>query len=56
VWGRLHRRHEHPPKDHHSFNGHEAILSAIKQRDTEAAFNTMKEHLKSVNNLLFPSD
>lgn len=56
VWGRLHRRNEHPPKDHHSFNGHEAILSAIGQRDTDAAFNNMKEHLKSVNNLLFPSD
>lgn len=55
VWGRLRRRHNHPPKDHHSFGEHEAILSAIEQRDTDAALATMKEHLKSVSNSLFPS-
>lgn len=54
VWGRLRRRSEHPPKDHHSFDGHEAVLSAIEQRDTDAALNSMKEHLRSVSGLLFP--
>lgn len=54
VWGRLRRRNEHPPKDHHSFDGHEAVLSAIEQRDAEAALNSMKEHLRSVSDLLFP--
>ena len=55
VWGRLRRRHTYPPKDHHSFEEHEAILSAIEHRDTDAALTTMKEHLKSVSDSLFPS-
>jgi len=56
VWGCLRRRHENPPKDHHSFDGHEAILAAIEQRDADTAQGNMKAHLKSVRNLLFPSD
>ncbi|MFK8083000.1 MAG: FadR/GntR family transcriptional regulator [Granulosicoccus sp.] len=55
VWGRLRRRHEQPPEDHHSFVEHEAILSAIEQRDTKAAQLGMKIHLKSVSESLFPS-
>ncbi len=54
-WGRLRRRHNNPPKDHHSFDGHEAVLAAVEQRDTEAARNMMKAHLKSVSDKLFPS-
>ena len=56
VWGRLRRRHDHPPADHHSLAEHEAILVAIEQRDTEAALLTMKEHLKAVSRMMFPSD
>lgn len=55
VWGRLRTRHDHPPTDHHSFEEHEAILSAIEQRDADAALTNMKEHLKSVSDSLFPS-
>jgi len=54
VWGRLQRRHNHPPNDHHSFNGHETVLSAIEQRDADTALSAMKEHLKSVSGALFP--
>lgn len=55
VWGRLHRRHAHPPIDHHSFDGHEAVLSAIEHRDANAALLAMKEHVISATNALFPS-
>jgi len=55
VWGRLQRRHDHPPIDHHSFNGHEAVLSAIEQRDADAALFAMKDHMKSASNVLFPT-
>lgn len=54
VWGRLRRRSEYPPKDHHSFDGHEAVLAAIEQRDSEEALAKMKAHLSSVRDLLFP--
>ena len=54
VWGRLRRRHEHPPVDHHSFVEHETILEAIALRDAEAAQNAMKAHLRSVSASLFP--
>ncbi|MFK7857209.1 MAG: FadR/GntR family transcriptional regulator [Granulosicoccus sp.] len=56
VWGRLRRRHNQPPEDHHSFTEHEAILAAIEQRDTDAAQLGMRSHLKSVSASLFPSD
>jgi len=55
VWGRLRRRHEQPPEDHHSFIEHEAILAAIEQRDADAAQLCMRMHLKSVSDSLFPS-
>jgi DNA-binding FadR family transcriptional regulator len=54
VWGRLRRRQEKPPADHHSFVEHEAIVTAIEQRDTENAIITMKTHLRSVSDVLFP--
>lgn len=55
VWGVLRRRDDNPPKDHHSFNGHEAILEAIERRDANASLNMMKAHLRSVSEKLFPS-
>ena len=56
AWGRLRKRHDNPPQDHHSFDGHEAILAAIEQRDTSASLDMMKKHLKSVSDMLFPSE
>ena len=56
VWGRLRRRHEHPPVDHHSFGEHEAILKVIGNRDTDLAVQAMKVHLRSVHDSLFPID
>lgn len=55
VWGRLRRHVDKPPEDHHSFNEHEAILTAISQRDAASALHGMQVHLASVRNLLFPS-
>ncbi len=55
VWGRLRRRFEQPPVNHHSFAEHEAILEAVQNRDTAAAENSMKIHLLSVRNALFPT-
>ena len=56
VWGRLRRRHDQPPADHHSFGEHEAILQAIGSRDTEAAVHAMRTHLRSVHDYMFPLD
>jgi len=55
VWGRLRRRGERPPDDHHSFDEHETILVAIHERDTEGAQRGMRLHLCSVRDSLFPS-
>lgn len=54
-WGRLRRRADRPPADHHSFAEHEAILDALEERDTERAGQMMREHLRSVGTLLFPA-
>lgn len=54
VWGRLRRRHNQPPDDHHSFGGHETVLAAVEQRDADAAYSAMKKHLKAVSGGLFP--
>ena len=55
-WGRLRRRHDQPPDDHHSFAEHEAVLQAIGNRDTDSAVQAMKVHLRSVHGSLFPID
>ena len=55
-WGRLRRRHDQPPDNHHSFAEHEAVLQAIGNRDTDAAVQAMKVHLRSVHGSLFPID
>lgn len=55
VWGRLRRRYERPPEDHHSFLEHEVILEAIEERDADAAQTRMKNHLSTVRDSLFPS-
>lgn len=55
VWGRLRVRYDHPPKDHHSFMEHDAILEAIGQRDASQSEIGMRQHLQSVTQLLFPT-
>lgn len=54
IWGRLRRRADRPPADHHSFAEHEAVLAAIEERDTDRSEALMREHLRSVGDLLFP--
>ena len=53
-WGRLRRRVDRPPPDHHSFAEHEAILAALEERDADRAERGMREHLRSVGARLFP--
>lgn len=55
VWGQLQRRHEQPPADHPSFDEHELILAAIRNRDSEAAETGMRDHLLTVRTTLFPA-
>lgn len=48
VWGRMRSMHGGPPANHHSFQEHEAIVAAIRDRDTEAAQRHMHAHLSAV--------
>jgi DNA-binding FadR family transcriptional regulator len=52
VWRRLRREPERPPKDHHSFADHDAIVGAIETRDVEAAIRAMRRHLNAVHQRL----
>lgn len=53
VWGRLREAPLRPPADHHSFNEHERIVAAIRERDRDGAAAAMRTHLESVRrNLL----
>ncbi|NRA18347.1 MAG: FadR family transcriptional regulator [Oceanospirillaceae bacterium] len=54
VWGRLRQRPDHPPKDHHSFGEHQALIEAVKNRDGDQAQTLMHQHLQSVTSKLFP--
>jgi DNA-binding FadR family transcriptional regulator len=54
VWGRLRQRPERPPKDHHSFEEHELIVNAVRNRDGDVARDSMHQHLLSVTRKLFP--
>ncbi len=56
VWGRLRRHNDYPPTNHHSFDGHEAVFSAIERRDADAARDAMKKHLNAVSKAVFPSE
>lgn len=55
IWGRLRQRADRPPVDHHSFAEHESILDAIEERDAERSRILMRQHLRSVGALLFPT-
>lgn len=48
VWGRMRDTSDLPPKNHHSFLEHDAIVEAISERDQTAAANAMQVHLSSV--------
>jgi DNA-binding FadR family transcriptional regulator len=52
VWGRLRDESASPPPDHHSFDQHDDIATAIRERDQDAAANTMWLHLKQVGDRL----
>jgi DNA-binding GntR family transcriptional regulator len=46
-----------PAPDHHSFIDHEAIVSALADRDLDRAAAAMRKHLESVErNLLRPAE
>lgn len=53
AWGVVTRSSTRPPRDHSSFAEHEAILAAIEAHDADAAFDTMRRHLRSVSSRLF---
>jgi DNA-binding FadR family transcriptional regulator len=48
VWGRLRPNLKAPSPDHHSFAEHEAIATAIENRDLDGASRGMRQHLESV--------
>jgi DNA-binding FadR family transcriptional regulator len=53
TWGRLRSDPVKPRPDHHSFAEHEAIITAIENRDMNGAAAAMRTHLQSVErNLL----
>jgi DNA-binding FadR family transcriptional regulator len=52
VWGRLRDDAPRPPQNHHSFAEHDAIVTAIENRDRAAAASRMRLHLQSVEALL----
>ncbi len=47
-WGRLRGERVRPSAHHHSFEEHEAIVSAIEERDMSGAAAAMRIHLLSV--------
>ncbi len=53
AWGNVTRTNSKPPSNHSSFAEHEAITTAITQRNPAAAYDAMRTHLKSVSARLF---
>ncbi len=52
VWGRLRNDQAVPPRDHHSFADHDAIVAAIEDRNLAAAASQMRVHLQHVHDRL----
>lgn len=52
TWGRLRRFPLRPDPGHHSFAEHDRILAAIAERDSAAAAEAMRAHLRSVRDHL----
>ncbi|MEQ8665339.1 MAG: FCD domain-containing protein [Rhodospirillales bacterium] len=55
VWGRLREKSDTPPPNHHSFAEHDRIVSAIAERDQDAASRAMYDHLSTVRDGLLLS-
>lgn len=55
VWGRLRDDLPRPPADHHSFTDHDAIVTAIGERNRNEAANRMRLHLQRVQERLIES-
>jgi DNA-binding FadR family transcriptional regulator len=53
AWGSVTRETAHPSPDHSSFKEHDAIATAIANRDPGAAYDAMRRHLASVEKRLF---
>jgi len=53
AWGSVIRQTAKPTRNHSSFIEHEAIASAISQRNPSAAHEAMRKHLRSVSGRLF---
>lgn len=53
AWGSVTRTNLKPPRHHSSFAEHETITNAISQRDSAAAYEAMRAHLRSVSARLF---
>ncbi|MFD1910948.1 FadR/GntR family transcriptional regulator [Halodurantibacterium flavum] len=49
VWGRSRSDSPGPPANHHSFDEHDAIVSAIIDRDPAAAEAAMRRHIETVS-------
>jgi len=47
VWRRLSPRNVAPPSDYHSFTEHDAIVTALEERDRAGAQRAMRRHLRS---------
>ncbi|MDQ9168879.1 FadR/GntR family transcriptional regulator [Oxalobacteraceae bacterium R-40] len=52
VWGRMRSSQGGPPADHHSFAEHEALVTAISERDIHGAERAMQKHLSVVEQRL----
>ena len=53
AWGTVVRETTRPPRTHTSFDEHDKIATAIADRDPEAAYESMRTHLRSVSDRLF---
>lgn len=53
AWGSVERQSPRPSPDHSSFAEHLAITAAIADRDPAAAYEAMRQHLRSVAQRLF---
>jgi DNA-binding FadR family transcriptional regulator len=53
AWGSVMRESARPSPDHSSFAEHDSIAKAIADRNTVAAYEAMRTHLRSVSQRLF---
>ncbi len=52
-WGSVVRASAQPPHAHTSFREHDAIVTAVAERNPDAAYDAMRTHLRSVSDRLF---